>query len=106
MPNAYNSQTTTQTTTTALRIFLIFPSIGIYVLTNQSNTPTTIRVTTREISDIRYLHFEQPFFYSPSQPILENRQPTWGVTLPCIQALHHHELDHVSRIVGQCLSRS
>src|ERR1700678_4387779 len=86
MPNAYNSQTTTQTTTTALRIFLIFPSIGIYVLTNQSNTPMTIRVTAREISDIHYLHFEQPFFHSSSQNILENCRPPWGVTLPSIQA--------------------
>jgi hypothetical protein len=35
---------------------------------------------------MRYLHFEQPFFYSPSHHILENRWPPWGVTLPGIQA--------------------
>src|SRR5579859_5157258 len=35
-----------------LRIFLIFPSMGMYVFTSQSNTPTMMRVTTIVINDI------------------------------------------------------
>src|SRR5580692_5982016 len=86
MPKAYSSQTTTQTTTTTLRIFLIFPSIGIYVFTNQSSTPMTIRVTAREISDIHCLPFERSFFHSSLHCIPEKGRLPWGVTLPDIQA--------------------
>ncbi len=34
------------------RMFLIFPSIGMYVLTNQSNIPTTISTITMFKSSI------------------------------------------------------
>lgn len=54
-PKAYSSQSTTTTTTETLRIFLIFASIGTYVLIAQRMTPTTTRISINEISDIIFL---------------------------------------------------
>jgi len=41
-PKTFSSQITTRITTTTFRILLIFRSMGIYELTSQSKTPTTI----------------------------------------------------------------
>src|SRR6476659_138161 len=43
-PKAFSSQITTTITTTAFRIDLIDPAIGMKVFTSQRRTPTTIRV--------------------------------------------------------------
>jgi hypothetical protein len=51
-PDALNNQSITMTTTATFRIFLIFPSIGMYVLMSQSATPTMTRMRRREIRDI------------------------------------------------------
>ena len=51
-PKTLSNQRTTTTTTTILRICLILPSIGMYVLTSQSRTPTTMRVITIVTNDI------------------------------------------------------
>jgi len=42
----FRSHKTTQITTTAFKIDLIDPAIGMKRLTNQSRTPTTIRTIT------------------------------------------------------------
>ena len=52
-PKACNNQITKIITTTALRMFLIFLSIGIKEFTNQSNTPATINTITIESKDIK-----------------------------------------------------
>jgi len=41
-PNTFSNQITTKITTTTFRILFIFRSMGIYELTSQSKTPTTI----------------------------------------------------------------
>jgi hypothetical protein len=51
-PNAPNNQNIAMMTTPALKIFLIFPSMGMYVLMSQSTTPAMKRMIRREISDI------------------------------------------------------
>ncbi len=51
-PNALSNHRTTTITTTTFRIFLILASMGIYVLINQSSTPTTINTITMLISGI------------------------------------------------------
>jgi hypothetical protein len=51
-PNALNNQRITMTTTTTFRIFLIFPSIGMYVLISHSTTPTMMRRMSNEMRDI------------------------------------------------------
>src|ERR1035438_10674836 len=51
MPKTFRSQTTTAITTTALRMPLICPCIGIR-FTSHSNTPTTPNVITTVTRDI------------------------------------------------------
>jgi hypothetical protein len=43
-PLTFSSHSTTPITTTAFRILLIVPAIGIKLFTSHSRTPTTIRV--------------------------------------------------------------
>jgi len=45
-PKMFRSHKTTQITTTAFKIDLIVPCIGMYRLTSQSRTPTTIKTIT------------------------------------------------------------
>ena len=44
-PNTLRSQSTTQMTTTAFKIDLILPAMGMNWFTNHRRTPTTIRTT-------------------------------------------------------------
>jgi hypothetical protein len=50
------------------------------VLTNQSSTPTTIKVTTREITG--YLRFERMLYNSCRELKPKTEWVPWGVTLP------------------------
>jgi len=47
--NTFKSRTTTTMTTTAFKIELMPPAIGIKRFTNHNRTPTTIRIATRLI---------------------------------------------------------
>jgi len=51
-PKTLKSHSTTMITTTTFRIFLIFPSIGMYVLISHNATPTIIRAMRMDINDI------------------------------------------------------
>src|SRR5580693_9455951 len=53
-PNTSRSQSTTQMTTTAFKIDLILPAIGMKRFTSQSRTPTTIRATKTCIRGIAF----------------------------------------------------
>ncbi len=45
-PNTFNNQITTAITTTAFKILLMVPCMGMYLLISQSTTPTAIRTRT------------------------------------------------------------
>jgi hypothetical protein len=51
-PKALNSHSITRMTTTTFKIFLIFPSMGMYEFASHSKTPTMMSVTITEISDM------------------------------------------------------
>jgi hypothetical protein len=51
-PNTFSNQTTTQITTTAFRIDLIEPAMGMNVFINHSKIPTTIKAMTTCIKGI------------------------------------------------------
>lgn len=51
-PNTLNNHSITMMTTTTFKIFLIFLSMGMYELISHSTTPTTMRMISKEISDI------------------------------------------------------
>jgi len=61
-PNTFKSHKTTTIATTAFRMDLIVPCIGMYRLISQSNTPTTIKTITIFINGMtRDLLAQQPF---------------------------------------------
>jgi hypothetical protein len=53
-PKTVRSQMTTAMTTTAFKIDLMEPAIGMYELTSQRSTPTTIKTTTTWIKGMIY----------------------------------------------------
>src|SRR5512143_3501977 len=56
-PKTVRSQMTTAMTTTAFKIDLMEPAIGMYELTSQRRTPTTIKTTTTCINGMIYSSF-------------------------------------------------
>jgi hypothetical protein len=50
IPKALNNHSITRMTTTTFKIFLIFPSMGMYEFASHSKTPTMMSVTITEIS--------------------------------------------------------
>src|SRR5512135_1093363 len=56
-PKTVRSQMTTAMTTTAFKIDLMEPAIGMYELTSQRSTPTTIKTTTTWIKGMIYSSF-------------------------------------------------
>jgi hypothetical protein len=56
-PKTVRSQMTTAMITTAFKIDLMEPAIGMYELTSQSRTPTTTKTTTTWIKGMIYSSF-------------------------------------------------
>jgi hypothetical protein len=60
-PKMLRSHKTTAITTTAFKIILMEPAIGMYELTSQRRTPTTIKVSTTWIKGMIYSFFCMEF---------------------------------------------
>jgi len=60
-PKTLRSHKTTAMTTTAFKIVLMEPAIGMYELTSQRRTPTTIKTNTTWIKGMIYSFFCMDF---------------------------------------------
>lgn len=58
IPNTFSNQIITKITTTILKMFLILESIGMYVLTSHSRTPTIINTSNTVISGIEFIFLD------------------------------------------------
>jgi hypothetical protein len=76
-PKTLRSHKTTAMTTTAFKIDLIEPAMGMYELTSQRRTPTTTRTTTTWIKGIIYSFLM--FGFQKSTPLGRQFPPFHGL---------------------------
>jgi hypothetical protein len=68
-PKTVRSHKTTAMTTTAFKIDLMEPAIGMYELTSQRRIPTTTRTTTTWTKGMIYSFFKLMFKFQKGAPL-------------------------------------
>jgi hypothetical protein len=86
-PKTLRSHKTTTMITTAFKIILMEPAMGIYELTSQRTTPTTIKVSTNWIKGMIYSSYGLDFRKIRPLPLPSIPSLPWPQTLNTIKAI-------------------